>query len=291
MIDFGFSDDEQAVVEASTKLASSADPWSALVEGGWLDVLVTEPDSGFRYLGLLSEELGSAGVAVPLPGTAVAWPILFGEATDRPVGVVDGDFAEDGLDAEVVVILSDRCACAYDRFSVEPVSGLDSDLLARVVIEGDAAAVSTDPAKVLRARLLTAAVAAAEMAGAIRRVAEITARYIAERHQFGRAISSFQVVQHRAGRLASLSEAATWVARLAYLAPEPTHVHAAKGWISSASVEVSTLAHQLHGAIGFTEEYGLQRLTKRLRTLRFAWGDDGMHHLALGRVKAMETSS
>jgi alkylation response protein AidB-like acyl-CoA dehydrogenase len=42
----------------------------------------------------------------------------------------------------------------------------------------------------------------------------------------------------------------------------------------------------LHGAIGFTEEYGLQRLTKRLRTLRFAWGDDAAHHLALGRLRA-----
>jgi len=32
-----------------------------------------------------------------------------------------------------------------------------------------------------------------------------------------------------------------------------------------------------------TEEYGLQRLSKRLRTLRFAYGDDRFHHRALGR--------
>jgi hypothetical protein len=38
--------------------------------------------------------------------------------------------------------------------------------------------------------------------------------------------------------------------------------------------------------MGFTEEYGLQRVTKRLRTLRFAWGDDSRHHEALGRLRA-----
>jgi alkylation response protein AidB-like acyl-CoA dehydrogenase len=46
---------------------------------------------------------------------------------------------------------------------------------------------------------------------------------------------------------------------------------------------VTTLGHQLHGAIGFTEEYGLQRLSKRLRTLRYAYGDDRFHHADLGR--------
>ena len=46
------------------------------------------------------------------------------------------------------------------------------------------------------------------------------------------------------------------------------------------------LGHQLHGAIGFTEEYGLQRLSKRLRTLRFAFGDDRFHHRTLGRRSA-----
>ncbi|MGH8973682.1 MAG: acyl-CoA dehydrogenase family protein, partial [Acidimicrobiia bacterium] len=130
------------------------------------------------------------------------------------------------------------------------------------------------------------AVASAEMAGAMARAAEMTARYVAERQQFGRPIAAFQVVAHGAARLATLAEGATWIARTACRSPEPEVTHAAKGWISRASAEAAALAHQLHGAIGFTEEYGLQRLTKRLRTLRFAWGDDATHHLALGRLRA-----
>ena len=104
-----------------------------------------------------------------------------------------------------------------------------------------------------------------------------------ERQQFGRPISAFQAVAHGAARLATLAQAATWSARLACMSTDPSDTAAAKGWISAASAEVAALAHQLHGAIGFTEEYGLQRLSKRLRTLRFAYGDDRFHHRALGR--------
>jgi acyl-CoA dehydrogenase len=111
----------------------------------------------------------------------------------------------------------------------------------------------------------------------------MTAAYVTERQQFGRPISAFQAVAHGAARLATLAQAATWSARLACTSADPSDTSAAKGWISSASAEATALAHQLHGAIGFTEEYGLQRLSKRLRTLRFAFGDDRFHHLALGR--------
>jgi acyl-CoA dehydrogenase len=128
-----------------------------------------------------------------------------------------------------------------------------------------------------------AALAAAEMAGVMDRMASMTVGYVAERQQFGRPISAFQVVAHGAARLATLAQGATWSARLACRSSDPFDTHAAKGWISAASVEVAAVAHQLHGAIGFTEEYGLQRLSKRLRTLRFAYGDDRFHHRALGR--------
>jgi acyl-CoA dehydrogenase len=120
------------------------------------------------------------------------------------------------------------------------------------------------------------------MAGAIDRAAAMTAGYVTERHQFGRPISAFQVVAHGAARLATLAQAATWAARLACTSTDPSDTAAAKGWISAASVEAAALAHQLHGAIGFTEEYGLQRLSKRLRTLRFSYGDDRFHYRALG---------
>src|SRR2546423_15125310 len=88
-MDFTLNDDERAVTEAAAQVAGSADPWAALEEGGWLDILLEE-ERGLGYLGLVAEALGAAGVAVPLAGTAVVWPTLFGgSAGGRRVGVAD----------------------------------------------------------------------------------------------------------------------------------------------------------------------------------------------------------
>src|SRR5438105_61545 len=293
-MDFTLTDDERAVMDTAAQVAGSADPWAALTEGGWLDI-VLEDERGMVYLGFVAEALGAAGVAVPLAGTAVVWPTLFGgSAGGRRVGVVDallpdgagdddGLLCEGGADADVVVVLRDGKAGIHETFRAEPVGGLEGDRLARLRLEGLAVDRCKDPDLVAEARRRAAAVTAAEMAGAIERIAAMTAGYITERHQFGRPISAFQVVAHGAARLATLAQAATWSARLACTSSDPSDTAAAKGWISAASAEAAALAHQLHGAIGFTEEYGLQRLSKRLRTLRFAFGDDRFHHRALGR--------
>jgi acyl-CoA dehydrogenase len=294
-MDFTLTDDERAVTEAAGQVAGAADPWAALNEGGWLDI-VLEDEQGLRYLGLVAEALGAAGVAVPLAGTAVVWPTLFGgSAGGRRVGVADtldggrsgsgkeALLCEDGVGAEVVVVLRDGKAGVHETFTAEPVGLLEGDGLARVTLGGKALDRCKDPEQVAEARRRAAAIAAAEMAGAIDRIAQMTAGYVTERQQFGRPISAFQVVAHGAARLATLAQAAVWSARLACTSPDPSDTAAAKGWISATSAEVAALAHQLHGAIGFTEEYGLQLLSKRLRTLRFAYGDERLHHRALGR--------
>ena len=292
-MDFTLTDDERAVTEAAAQVAGASDPWAALEEGGWLDI-VLEDERGLSYLGLVAEALGAAGVAVPLPGTAAVWPTLFGgTAGGRRVGVadtlVDGAsgravlLCEDGVGADVVVVLRDGKAGIHETFTVEPLGGLEGDGLASLVLEGKALDRCKDPELVAESRRRATALVSAEMAGAIDRIAAMTASYVTERQQFGRSISAFQTVAHGAARLATLAQAATWAARLACMSTDPSDTAAAKGWISAASAEVAALGHQLHGAIGFTEEYGLQRLSKRLRTLRFAYGDDRFHHRALGR--------
>jgi acyl-CoA dehydrogenase len=290
-MDFTITDDERAVLETAAQVAAAPDPWVALGDGGWLDILL-EDERGLAYLGLVAEALGAGGVAVPLVGTAVVWPTLFGgSAGGRRVGVADADdspgddvlLCEDGLGADVVVILRKGKAGIHEAFTAEPVDGLDGDGLARIRLEGKPLDRCKDADLVDEGRRRAAALTAAEMAGAIERVAAMTAQYVTERQQFGRPISAFQAVAHGAARLATLAQAATWSARLACTSNDPSDTAAAKGWISAASVEVSALAHQLHGAIGFTQEYGLQRLSKRLRTLRFAYGDDRFHHRTLGR--------
>src|SRR5947207_5829948 len=101
-MDFTVTDDERAVMDTAAQVAGAADPWAALADGGWLDILL-ENERGLGYLGLVAEALGGAGVSVPLAGTAVVWPTLFGgSAGGRRVGVADaldvgGTFGDDGL--------------------------------------------------------------------------------------------------------------------------------------------------------------------------------------------------
>ena len=284
-MNFTVTEEEEAVLAAAAEVAQAPDPWGALLDGGWLDLVADDPAGGMAYTGLVAEALGAAAASVPLIGTAVVWPTLFGAGPGgRRVAVGEDGLAEDGPGAQLLVLLDGGSASAYSDFSLQPAGGLEGDGLAAVVSTGEPVERCTEPARVERARYRAAAVAAAEMAGALGQVAAMTTTYVAERQQFGRPIAAFQAVAHGAAQLATLAEAARWSARMACQSDEPAAAHAAKGWVSAASAEAAALAHQLHGAVGFTEEYGLARLTKRLRTLRFAWGDDARHHLALGRL-------
>jgi len=282
VIDYSLSDDEEAVVEAARQVAQSDDPWRGLVDGGWLDLLLDDDGDAtpLGFLGFVAEEMGYAGVSSPLPGSAALWPTLFQQScAGKRVGVVRSDYCEDGAGAELVVVRPD----GYDDFDVEPLGGLEGDGLARVTRLGTPIATTPDEDALAPLAMQRAiALVCSEMAGLMRRVLDMTLAHLATREQFGQPLSSFQVIQHGAARLATMAEGATWGARLVTHDLTRQNVHGVKGWLSSTAQEASALAHQLHGAIGFTEEYGLQLLTKRLRTLRFAWGDDRHHHEALG---------
>ena len=152
-MDFTLTDDERAVMDTGVSVAGAADPWAALEEGGWLDILL-EDEQGMAYLGLMAEALGAAGVSVPLAGTAVVWPTCFGgSAGGRRVGVADattlgndavkpvddGLLCEDGVGADVIVVLRDGRAGIHEVFSAEPEGGLEGDRLGRDARAGFAA--------------------------------------------------------------------------------------------------------------------------------------------------------
>ena len=119
MISYELSDDEKAVLDAARQVAHSADPWSGLVQGGWLDLLLEDAEAGLGYLGLVAEEVGAAGVSVPLPTTATGWSTVFGMPSEgRRLGVVIGDYCEYGAGADAVVTMTDGGAEAYEEFDV-----------------------------------------------------------------------------------------------------------------------------------------------------------------------------
>lgn len=119
-----------------------------------------------------------------------------------------------------------------------------------------------------RGRLLRAA----QMAGAIQTIAQSTLDYVRTREQFGVPIGSFQSVQ---AHVVHLEQAATFTlhaVETATLTGSPMDADAA--WLVALDQASSAVAaaHQVHGAIGMTMEFHLQRYTRRLHAWRWDFG-------------------
>ena len=119
------------------------------------------------------------------------------------------------------------------------------------------------------------------IAGAAQRALDLTVTYVKEREQFGRPLARFPTVQQELARMAgevALIAAATQAAvaaeqNAAAAAPAGDTVSAvlaAKAQASHCAGIVAAIAHQLHGAIGTTEEHRLRLTTTRL----WSWRDE-----------------
>jgi acyl-CoA dehydrogenase len=120
------------------------------------------------------------------------------------------------------------------------------------------------------------------MAGAAERALALTLDYASQRTQFGRPIASFQAVAHHLAELAGEVSATSLAARAAAAAADEHGIVAAAGpiaaakWQASSSARtIAAIAHQVHGAIGFTEEHALRHVTTRLWSWRDDDGDEG----------------
>jgi acyl-CoA dehydrogenase len=119
------------------------------------------------------------------------------------------------------------------------------------------------------------------MSGALEKAMDLAVTYAQERQQFGRPISKFQAVQQNLAVLAGQTAAAVAAANLgieALSAADPEReeflIAVAKTRVGEAATLACEIAHQVHGAIGFTKEYTLQLSTRRLWSWREEFGAD-----------------
>jgi acyl-CoA dehydrogenase len=119
------------------------------------------------------------------------------------------------------------------------------------------------------------------MSGALEKAMDLAVTYAQERQQFGRPISKFQAVQQNLAVLAGQTAAAVAAANLGIEAlscgdPEREEflIAVAKTRVGEAATLACEIAHQVHGAIGFTKEYALQLSTRRLWSWREEFGAD-----------------
>lgn len=111
-----------------------------------------------------------------------------------------------------------------------------------------------------------AALTAARMAGAIERLLDFTMAHATARQQFGRPLSAFQAVQQQLAQLAEEVAAARLAAHIGLAGPGFTLPRSATAKLrcNEAATLSTSIAHQLHGAIGATAEYDLQLFTRAL---------------------------
>lgn len=157
--------------------------------------------------------------------------------------------------------------------------------VAAVTTDGEPLA-AIDDALLDRVRDLGALATAAQSLGLATAMLEIAADYAKARRQFGRAIGSFQAVEHHLADVAIAVEMArplVWGAAVGLEGdvPEGTpvtcDVSAAKVAASEAADLAARRALQVLGAIGYTAEHDLSLYLTKARALRTSWGTPAWH--------------
>jgi acyl-CoA dehydrogenase len=135
-----------------------------------------------------------------------------------------------------------------------------------------------------------AMIRAAQMAGALESLLEQSVRYATERKQFGRPIGNFQAIQHNLALLAGHVAASGIAAEQAFVAADRGELRLAGADAKVRAGEAAGLgagiAHQVHGAIGFTYEHSLHFATRRLWSWRAEFGSESQWAQVLGRAVA-----
>lgn len=131
-----------------------------------------------------------------------------------------------------------------------------------------------------------------QIIGALETAAELTVAYTRDRIQFGHALSEFQSVQHSlagmAGEIArsraTVTLAVTAAADFGFADRQTRFaIAASKSVLSQTVSRVTTVAHQLHGALGVTFEHPLRLFTMRAKSWIEEFGSAGHYARHLGR--------
>lgn len=134
-----------------------------------------------------------------------------------------------------------------------------------------------------------------QIAGALESMLDISVRYSNERVAFEKKISKFQAVQHNLARLAGESAAALAAATSAADAIANANSFNDEVYLEAASAKIRCaeaaekgggIAHQVHGAIGFTIEHILHRYSLRALAWRDDFGSESHWAVELGKLVA-----
>lgn len=286
--------------------------WQAISESGLPLTWVPEENGGVGASMLdgfaVIKAAGAAALPVPLAETLLAGWVLAqaglqvsGEAATVALGdltfadgAVSGSvqgvpaarntaqivvIVETGTDTQVLQLATEQCEItAHTNLAGEP---WDQVTFNAVIPEQIAQA--GHGVTMQNVEAMGALIRCVQSAGALGAALELTIEYSMERVQFGRAIGKFQAIQHSiasfAGEVAAMNAAADAAAEAVDRACGVDHeawieIAAAKTRLEEAVNNGAAIAHQVHGAMGFTYEHRLHHLTRRLWSWRDEYGSD-----------------
>jgi len=281
--------------------------WQSIDESGFADLLVAEEAGGaglaLREVFVVLELLGQYALPLPLAETmlARAWCAQQGVAVPGGANGLVAFAPQAVLSAHELLapaVRGARCAqwvlaAAGGEWRLLPVDqaraapgifALDAELRwPRAVWDGARALPALADLHTAQAGLY-----AALLAGALQSVFQSTLQFANERQQFGRPIGKFQAIQHELAIMAEHVSSARMAAQIGCESADaqfdPLKVAVAKARASEAAVEVASLAHSIHGAIGFTAEFDLQLFTRRLHLWRQTAGAESFWQLRAGQA-------
>lgn len=242
-----------------------------------------------RIKAALAHDEAGAGLGDP-PAAAASREAGGWRLSGRKAVVAGGDAADvfiisasaDGETALFVAPAAGLSRRGYGCFDWTGAADLELDgllLPAEARLEGgvDALARALDEA---------AALAAADAVGAIRAANRLTQDYSRTRKQFGVAIASFQVLQHRMVDMAIAEEMTAPLVAAAISACDEADPVGRARLVSAAKVKAGESARfvgqqcvQLHGGMGLTQEYPAAHYFARLGLFERAYGDTDAHLL------------
>jgi alkylation response protein AidB-like acyl-CoA dehydrogenase len=248
-----------------------------------------------------------AGAGLPVPdGPLTIAPVAGGEtlALNRKDGIwrLQGratrvPWARNAAAAAVLAQHDGRSHVALLSAEMLSVEGGEGENLAReprdtltLDVVPEAVAPAAAGVGVTQLRAIGAAMRSLQIAGALSHVTAISVQYAQDRVQFGRPIGKFQAVQQNlavmAGQTAAASAAADLAAEAVADGIRLLPIAAAKSRTGEAAGQAAAIAHQVHGAIGFTYEHELHFFTKRLWSWRDEFGNEAEWNLYVGRHMA-----
>lgn len=257
--------------------------WEEVVASGFLDALVGEQAGGAGLalcdVAPLMALVGASAMPLPVAETMIARGMLADAGVAAPIGPIV--LATGALATPLARVATHALAGSAEKPELIALENLDATGIARALdaVLPDADARLRPVAAVMRAQLI---------AGAADRVLEMTVAYANERNQFGKPIGRQQAVQQQLAVLAEHVVAARIAAAMGArggLSPALADAAIAKHVTSHAALQVATISHAVHGAIGMSEEYDLQLLTRRLHQWRLADGGESYWAEMLGRKR------